>query len=350
MENTQSAFEKTVDGKQVQLFEIYNENGIRATITNYGSRLVSLFVPDKNGNIVDVSTGFDSIDGYLNSTEPYYGATIGRFANRIAGGNFSIDGTAYHVQANNGINALHGGKNGFQSAVWDAEILNSSTLRFTYVSKDMEEGFPGNLTVVVTYELTNENALSIQYIAHTDQPTVVNFTNHAYFNLNGEASGSVLTHLIQINADQYTPINANLIPYGPSAAVENTAFDFRTLNVIGDRIEKKEEQLEFAGGYDHNYVLDAHDPAEAVAIAIGDQTRIKMEVFTDQPGMQFYTGNFMEAKNVMKGGHLDGYRTSFCMETQHFPDSPNQNSYPTTRLDPGETFESFTIYKFGIEA
>lgn len=349
MDKVQAAFEKSIDGKEVHLYNLVNDNEVRATITNYGARLVSLFVPDSNGAHVDVSIGFNSIDGYLNSTEPYYGATIGRFANRIAKGEFSIDGKAYHVLPNNGDNALHGGKNGFQSVVWDAEQLNSSTLTLTYQSKDMEEGFPGNLDVRVTYELTSDNALKINYLATTDKTTIINLTNHGYFNLNGEHAGSVLNHLVQINADQYTPIDAGSIPYGPLASVGQTPFDFRELSVMGSRINEKNVQLVNGRGYDHNFVLNAHQEMEPVAIAIGDQTKIKMEVFTEQPGLQFYTGNFMESKNTMKAGNKDDSRTAFCMETQHFPDSPNQHSYPSTLLHPEEKFKSFTIYRFSIE-
>jgi aldose 1-epimerase len=349
MDKEQTAFDKSVDGKDVHLYKLANENGITATITNYGGRLVSLFVPDSKGDYIDVSVGFDSIDGYLNSTEPYYGATIGRFANRIADGKFSIDGIDYYILPNNGSNALHGGQNGFQSVVWDAEQLNSSTLHLTYHSKDMEEGFPGNLDVVVVFELTSDNALKITYQASTDKATILNLTNHAYFNLNGEGAGSVLEHMVQINANQFTPINSSSIPLGPSAPVMGTPFDFTAPSPIGGRIDEKNEQLENGNGYDHNYVLDSHDSSVSVATVVGDQTHIKMEVFTDQPGLQFYTGNFMPSKNIMKGSHKDDFRTAFCMETQHFPDSPNHPSYPSTLLKPGEVFQSFSMYRFSID-
>jgi len=349
MEKEQNAFETSVDDKQVHLFNLSNDRGVRATITNYGARLVNLFVPDSNGNPTDVSIGFDSIDGYLNSTEPYYGATIGRFANRIAQGKFLLDGRDYHILPNNGENALHGGKNGFQSVVWDAEQVNTSTLHLKYLSKDMEEGFPGNLVVNVTFEVTADDGLKISYQASTDKTTIINLTNHAYFNLNGEGSGSVLNHLVQINADKYTPINSGSIPFGPLATVDGTPFDFRQPSTIGGRIEQKNEQLENGNGYDHNYVLNPHDLRQPVAVAVADKTKIKMEVFTDQPGLQFYTGNFMPSKNMLKGNHKDDFRTAFCMETQHFPDSPNQPSYPTTILNPGAVFKSFTIYRFSID-
>ena len=344
----QSAFEKTVDGKEVSLYTLTNENGLRATITNYGGRVVDLLVPDAEGQLVDISIGFDSIDGYLNSNEPYYGATIGRFANRIANGRFSIGDVDYHIFTNNGSNALHGGEKGFQAVVWDVERLNESTLQLSYLSPHLEEGFPGNLQVVLRYELNSDDALHITYRAETDQTTVINLTNHTYFNLNGEASGSIMGHTVQINASQYTPINTSQIPLGDHAAVSGTPFDFRSPAVIANKLDEQDGQIQNGRGYDHNYVLDQHDPAEPVASAIGDKTQIKMEVYTDQPGMQFYTGNFMQSQNIMKGGHTDDFRTAFCMESQHFPDSPNQPNYPSTRLEAGAVFESFTTYKFSI--
>jgi aldose 1-epimerase len=345
---SQSAFEKTVDGKEVCLFTLTNENGLRANISNYGARVVDLFVPDAAGKPLDVSIGFDSIDGYLNSTEPYYGATIGRFANRIAHGNFSIGDTKYHINPNNGSNALHGGKHGFQAVVWDAELMDASTLQLSYLSPHLEEGFPGNLRVVLRYVLTSDNALRITYQAETDQTTILNLTNHTYFNLNGAGSGSIMDHRVQIHANQYTPINSSQIPLGDHAQVSGTPFDFRSPAIVGDQLEETDEQLKNGRGYDHNYVLDQHDPDAPVACAIGDKSRIKMEVYTDQPGMQFYTGNFMQGQNTLKGGHTDDFRTAFCMETQHFPDSPNQPSYPSTLLEPGSLFQSFTSYKFSI--
>jgi aldose 1-epimerase len=348
MKDNQSAFETEIDGKQVQLFRIENENGLHATISNYGARVVDLVVPDKAGNYVDVSIGFDDIAGYLNSSSPYYGATIGRFGNRIAEGKFEVDGINYQVVPNNGPNALHGGKNGFQSVVWDAEQLGSHAIKLSYLSKDMEEGFPGNLKVTVSYEFTSDNALRISYSASTDKSTPVNLTNHSYFNLNGLSRGTVLNHLVEIHADEYIPINTDSIPLGPFEAVKDGPFDFRTARTIGQQIDQEQEQLKNGNGFDHTFVLNAHGGDEVVAIAIGDLTGIKMEVFTDQPGIQFYTGNFMDGENTIKGGQKDEYRTAFCMETQHFPDSPNQSGYPSTLLKPGERFESFTAYRFTV--
>lgn len=348
MKDNQSAFQTEIDGKPVQLFRIENENGLYATITNYGARVVDLVVPDKAGNRVNVSIGFDTINEYLNSSAPYYGATIGRFGNRIAKGKFAIDGTDYQVVPNNGSNALHGGERGFQSVVWDAEPLGKHAVKLTYLSPDMEEGFPGNLKVTVSYEITNDNALRINYSAITDKSTHINLTNHSYFNLNGLNGQSVLNHMVEIHADNYIPINADSIPFGPFEAVEDGPFDFTIARTIGAQIEADHPQLKNGQGYDHNFVLNTHSDDEAVATATGDLTGIRMEVFTDQPGMQFYTGNFMDGENTIKGGQKDECRTAFCMETQHFPDSPNQPGYPITLLKPGEHFESVTSYRFTV--
>lgn len=346
----QSAFEKTIDGKEVRLFSLTNSKGVMATVTNYGGRLVSLFVPDKSGQLIDVSAGFSSIDGYLGSTEPYYGATIGRFGNRIAKGKFSLEGEEYQITINNGENTLHGGKKGFEAVVWDAEQIDDRTLALHYLSVDMEEGFPGNLEVQVTYVLQDDNTLEIRYKATTDKTTLVNLTNHAYYNLNGENSGTILNHIVQINADQYTPVDAGLIPTGKLEEVKGTPFDFTTPTRIGEHIDAEDLQLKNGRGYDHNFVLRAHREDQPVAVAVGNLTGIRMEVFTDQPGMQFYSGNFMEGKNEMKNNHTDDFRTAFAMETQHFPDAPNQPSFPSTVLKPGETYQSTSIYRFSVTA
>lgn len=345
----EKAFEKNIDGKQVQLFTLQNKKGSKALITNYGGRLVSLFVPDKNNKLVDVVAGFDSVEGYQESAEPYFGATIGRYGNRIAKGKFTLNGKEYQLFTNNGPNTLHGGKKGFQDVVWEANQVNQQSLELSYLSKDMEEGFPGNLKVQVTYTLTDDNALKISYHAETDKNTVVNLTNHAFFNLNGEQSGSILNHLVQINADKYTPVDSTLIPIGVLASVKETPFDFTTAKTIGERIEAANEQLKHGKGYDHNFVLNPHDAAEAVAMVKGDKSGIVMHVYTDQPGLQFYSGNFMAGKNTMKGNHKDDFRTAFAMETQHFPDSPNQPSFPSTVLKPGEIYQSSSTYKFTID-
>ncbi len=344
-----AAFNRTIDGKPVQLYTLYNRNGMRAQITNYGGRLVSLWVPDKNGKPTDVVAGFNLVEGYQHSAEPYFGATIGRYGNRIAKGRFTLDGKAYKLFTNNGVNTLHGGKKGFQDVVWDAEQLNDNTLQLSYVSKDMEEGFPGNLSVKVTYELTMDNGLKITYRATTDKRTVVNLTNHAFFNLNGEASGSILQHQVRINADRYTPVDSTLIPTGKLEPVKGTPFDFVKMETIGARINQKDQQLANGKGYDHNYVLNPHQFGDAVAEVIGDKSGIAMTVYTTEPGLQFYSGNFMQSKNSMKGGHKDDLRTAFCMETQHFPDSPNQPQFPSTVLDPGKVYQSTSLYLFGAK-
>ena len=342
-------FEKTIDGKEAKLFTLENKSGTKALITNYGGRLVSLFVQDKNGNLTDVAAGFSSVTGYQESKEPYFGATIGRVANRIAKGKFNLDGNTYTLFTNDGPNTLHGGKKGFQDVVWDAKQINGNTLELQYLSKDMEEGFPGNLNVKVTYELQEDNGLKISYHATTDKNTVVNLTNHAYFNLNGEASGSILGHTVQIKADKYTPVNETLIPTGKIEAVAGTPLDFTKPETIGARIEDKHQQLQFGAGYDHNYVLNAHGADDVIASVTGDKSGIVMEISTAEPGLQFYSGNFMKGKNEMKGGHKDDHRTAFAMETQHFPDAPNQPSFPSITLKPGETYQTVTTYKFSTK-
>ena len=344
----EKAFEKIIDGKTVQLYSLQNKNGSKALVTNYGGRLVALYVPDKNNQLVDVVAGFDSVEGYQNSTEPYFGATIGRFGNRIAKGKFELNGKSYQLFANNGVNTLHGGKKGFQDVIWDAKQVDPQTLELSYLSKDMEEGFPGNLQVKVTYTLTADNALKVSYTAETDKTTVINLTNHAFFNLNGAQSGTILNHLVQIKADQYSPVDATLIPTGILEAVKQTPFDFTSAKTIGERVEEDHEQLQFGKGYDHNFVLNKHDADQPVAIVTGDKSGIVMSIYTDQPGLQFYSGNFMEGKNTMKGNHKDDFRTAFAMETQHFPDSPNQPSFPSTVLKPGELYQSSSTYKFHL--
>jgi aldose 1-epimerase len=344
-----AGFEKNINGKQTHLYTIKNKNGMQAAVTSYGGRLVSLFVPDKDGKLTDVVLGFDNVDGFINSKEPYYGATIGRFGNRIAKGKFKIDGKEYTLATNNGPNTLHAGHPGFQEVVWDAKLVDSSTLELTYLAKDMEGGFPGNLNVKVTYQITDDNSMKISYLATTDKTTVVNLTNHGFYNLNGESSGTILDHVVQIHADNYTPVNSTLIPTGKIEPVANTPFDFTKPTKIGDRINQDNEQLKYGKGYDHNFVLSQHDITTPIATVIGDKSGIKMEIFTEEPAMQFYSGNFMQGQNAMKGGKKDEYRTSFAMETQHYPDSPNQPTFPSTELKPGQTYKTQSIYKFSVQ-
>lgn len=341
-------FETTIDGKPTELYILKNHNGMEAAFTNYGGRLVSLLVPDKNGKMTDVVVGFNKVQDYVKSTEPYYGATIGRYGNRIAKGQFSLDGKKYQLSVNNGLNTLHGGKKGFQDVVWNAEKLNDSTLQLTYLSKDMEEGFPGNLHVKVTYSLTADNGLKCEYEATTDKKTVVNLTNHAFFNLNGEGSGTILNHTVQIYADKYNPIDSGWIPLGPIAAVKGTPFDFTTPEPIGARIDENNIQLKNAKGYDHNFVLNGTkvNGLNHAATVTGDKSGIVMNIYTQEPGLQFYSGNFMKSQNTFSNGSKDDYRTAFAMETQHFPDSPNEPSYPSTVLKPGNVYKTFSVYVF----
>jgi aldose 1-epimerase len=341
-----SAFEKTIDNKQTHLFVIKNKNGMKAAITNYGGRLVTLLVPDSAGKMIDVSVGMSSVDDYIKSTERYYGGTIGRYGNRIAKGHFTLEDKQYTLATNNAPNTLHGGKKGYQDVVWDAKKIDDQTLELTYLSKDMEEGFPGNLKVKVIYSITDDNGFKCSYEATTDKTTVVNLTNHAYFNLNGEGSGTILDHLVQFKADNYTPVDSTLIPTGKIEPVKGTPFDFTTPTTIGARINDVNEQLKNGKGYDHNFVLNKHSMTDPIAIVKGDKTGIVMEIYTEEPAMQFYSGNFMHAKNVMKYGEKDDYRTAFAMETQHYPDSPNQPQFPSTVLKPGQTYKTESIYKF----
>jgi aldose 1-epimerase len=342
---TPGDFKTVINNDSTDLFVLENRNGMKATITNYGGRLVSLWVPDKTTTPVDVVVGFKSVDEYVNSTEPYFGATIGRYGNRIAKGKFSLDGKQYTLFTNNGPNTLHGGKVGFQAVVWKAKQFNDSTLELTYLSKDGEEGFPGNLDVKVTYSLTANNELKLDYEAKTDKKTVVNLTNHAFFNLNGEGSGTINDHILQINAKHYTPVDSTLIPLGKNEPVAGTPFDFTNPRSIGAKVNENDQQLKHGKGYDHNFVLNGSGMKHAATVT-GDRSGIVMDVYTEEPGLQFYGGNFMQGKNTFKGGAKDEFRTAFCLETQHFPDSPNQPSFPSTILEPGKTYKTSSVYKF----
>lgn len=344
-----SGFQTTVDSQKTDLYILRNANGMVATFTNYGGRLVSLQVPDKNGKMVNVVCGFKSIAEYQKATEPYYGATIGRFGNRIAKGRFTLNGKQYQLFLNNGPNTLHGGKKGFQYQVFNATQPDSSTAVFTRVSKDMEEGFPGNVTVKVTYHLNDKNGLEMAYEATTDKPTVVNLTNHGFFNLNGEGSGTILNHQFQIFASHYTPVDSTLIPTGEIESVVNTPFDFRAPMTMGARIDKDNQQLKNCKGYDINFVLDSTNEWHLAAIVDGDRSGIEMSVYTDQPGLQVYSGNFMNGANTFNDGVKDSFRTAFAMETQHFPDSPNEPSFPSTVLRPGQTYHTKSVYLFSVK-
>jgi len=342
-------FERTINGKKTGLYVLQNKSGAQAVFTNYGARWVSMLVPDKEGNTTDVVVGLTSVEAYKTAEEPYYGATVGRYANRIGKARFTLEGKEYQLAANLPPSHLHGGKEGFQYKVWEVE-QNGNELTFTYLSPDGEEGYPGNLQVTAVYTLTDDNEVTVNFKATTDKTTVLNLTNHAYFNLNGQGSGDVLNHVLQINADRFTPVDKDSIPVGRLDSVEATPLDFRKPTVIGERIHEDYEQLKFGTGYDHNFVLNKEgDEMSFAAIAVGDKTGIQLEVHTTEPGIQLYTGNFMEGKHTLKGGYKDEKRNAFCLETQHFPDSPNQPGFPTTVLKPGEVFSSRTVFKFSVK-
>lgn len=341
-------FQTTLDGKPVSLYTLKNANGMVVQITNYGGRVVALWVPDKAGNFSDVVLGYDSLQGYLSSHEIYYGPIIGRFGNRIANGKFSLEGTEYTLFRNNGKNTLHGGKKGFGNVVWDVKQFDDQTIELSYISKSMEEQFPGNLSVKVDYTLTNNNELKIEYFAETDKATPVNLTNHSFFNLHGAGTGTINDHLLEIIADNYTPVDSTLIPTGTIEKVEGTPFDFRKPVAIGDRLNDKSEQLTYGAGYDHNFVLNSTDSLHLACRVTEPQSGRVMEVITNEPGLQFYGGNFQKGLDKGKGGKPYNYRASFCLETQHFPDSPNQPDFPNTILKPGEKYYSICIYKFSV--
>jgi aldose 1-epimerase len=328
------------------VYSIEGKGGAVARFSSNGARLVSLSVPGRDGKLVDVVVGFENVTDYNTATEPYFGATIGRYGNRIAGGRFSLDGKSYKLTVNNGPNTLHGGKTGFQYQMWDLKKRDDSTLVCSLVSPDGDNGFPGKLSVQVVYTLRADNSLEMSYTAETDQPTVVNLTNHAFFNLNG--SGSILGHSLRISSDRFLPVDSTLIPTGELRLVAGTPFDFREAALIGDRIDAAEEQLAFGKGYDHNFVLSGRmGEKRLAAVALGDKSGIRMEVFTTEPGLQFYSGNFMQGNNRLRTG-LDDFRTAFCLETQHFPDSPNQPAFPSTVLRPGEKYTSWSSYRFSV--
>ncbi|PSR55754.1 galactose-1-epimerase [Adhaeribacter arboris] len=344
-------FQNTISGKKTDLYVLKNKNNVQAAITNYGGRLVSLLVPDKAGKMTDVIVGFDKLQPFTEGADTYFGALIGRYGNRIAKGKFTLDGKTYTLATNNGPNHLHGGKVGFSRVIWDANQTNDSTLVLTYVSKDGEEGYPGTLTSKVTYTLSSANELKIAYEATTDKKTVLNLTNHSYFNLNGAGSGTILDHQLQINADRYTPVDSTLIPTGKIEALAGTPLNFKKATIIGDRINDTHQQIKFGKGYDHNYVLATQRSAtlKPAAAVLGDKSGIYMEVSTQEPGIQFYSGNFMTGSNQIKGGKKDEYRSAFCLETQHFPDSPNQRNFPSTVLAPGQTYKTSSVYKFSVK-
>jgi aldose 1-epimerase len=339
---TKKPYGKMPDGTAVDLY-VVKDGDIEAQIITYGATVVSLSTPDRNRHSADVVLGFDALDGYLSKSDPYFGAIVGRYANRIAGAKFVLDGKTYHVPQNDGPNALHGGTRGFDKVVWTAKPL-ADGVEFQYVSKDGDQGYPGTLTAVVRYTLKN-NVLRIEYTATTDKNTVVNLTNHSYFNLSGAAD--VLGFELKLNASRYTPVDATLIPTGELAPVEGTPFDFRKSTAIGARIDADNEQLRRGKGYDHNWVLDgAAGKLSQAAEAFDPASGRVLQVWTDQPGIQFYSGNFLDGTAKGKGGKVYGRRSGFCLETQHFPDSPNHPKFPSTELKTGQKYHTVTEFRF----
>lgn len=345
-------FQKTINGKSTNLYFIKNGD-IFAAITNYGGRIVSLCVPDRNGELGDVVLGFSSIDGYLKAKEVFHGALIGRVGNRIAKGKFTLDGVEYNLPLNNGANHLHGGPGGFHNEVWDVKAVTDSSIVLTYLSKDGEMGYPGNLNVEVQYTLSSKNEVVINYQATTDKATPVNLTNHAFFNLAGEGNETINYHVLTINADKYTPVDSTLIPLGENEPVEGTPFDFRQAKPIGKDLyqETVNEQLKHGFGYDHNFELKKTEAGkmEWAASIVDPASGRKMEIFTEEPGLQFYGGNFMDGTDIGKAGKAYKNRESFALETQHFPDSPNQKNFPSIILKPGEVYHTSSVYRFSVE-
>jgi len=344
-------FKKKQKNKSTALIILKNNRGMQVALTNYGARIVSIIVPDKNGISTDVVLGFNSIDEYFAADEIYHGATIGRYGNRISHGRFTLNGTAYTIEPNNGRNALHGGKNGFHHQIWDRRINNPNQVTFYYVSPDGEEGFPGALNTSVSYLLTDNNEVEIRYQATTDKDTIVNLTNHAYFNLDGEGKGDILDHVITLKSHHYVPIDDQQIPTGEISTVTGTPFDFNQPKVISKDIHKKDTQLENGGGgYDHTFVIipSLCDGKHAIATAYSNKSGIKLEVLTTEPGVQFYTGNALTGKDIGKTGTHYFKQHAFCFETQHFPDSPNHPNFPTTHLKANETYKSQTTYRFNV--
>jgi aldose 1-epimerase len=348
---TQQQFGKNADGRIATLYTLRNQCGMEVAVADFGASVVGIKVPDRHGVFADITHGYDDVAGYA-AGKTYFGGTIGRYGNRIARGEFSLDGGTYRLTKNDGENTLHGGTVGFNKVFWTAEEISSSgppALQLDYLSKDGEEGFPGNLSVRVIFTLTNANELKIHYAATTDKKTVLNLTNHTYFNL--AAGGTILDQELMIAADRFTPVDEGLVPTGERRSVAGTPFDFRKPTAIGSRIEGNDEQLKFGHGYDHNWVLDSHGTEQPVRVVtlFDAKSGRKMEVWTTEPGVQFYSGNYLDGSIKGKGGAPYQLRSGLCLETQHFPDSPNRPGFPSTELVPGAQFSSETIYKFSAE-
>lgn len=350
---SKTAFGTMSEGQEVQEYTLKNEQGMQVSVINYGGRITHLIAPDKNGTFADVVVGFDSLPQYQKEN-PYFGALIGRYGNRIANGKFSLDGKEYQLPINNSPNSLHGGDKGFDKVFWQIEEMpkngNNASLKLSYTSKDMEMGYPGTLKTTVIYTLTNDNSLEITYKATTDKKTVLNLTQHTYFNLSGDFSKPITDHIVTLAANTYLPVDKTLIPTGELRSVKGTPFDFREAKTISKEINADNEQLKIAGGYDHCWVLNDQGSMRKVASAYHEASGRFMEVMTDQPAIQFYTGNFMDGTLPQRGGNkMYAHRTGFCLETQHYPDSPNQKEFPTTVLNPGETYNTTTTFKFSTK-
>lgn len=351
---TSTAAAQGEDFDSIELYTLKNSSGMTVKITNYGAIITSIVVPDRDGKVADIALGYDRVEAYINAVDkPYFGAVVGRYGNRIANGEFTLDGETYSLLKNNGENHLHGGAIGFDKVVWTVEAYgNGKSLTLSYLAKDKEEGYPGNLILTVTYTLRADNSLVVDYQATTDKATPVNVTQHTYFNLKGEGEGSILDHELMLNARKFTPVDEGLIPTGDMPAVAGTPFDFTIAKSIGRDIGQDHEQLKFGLGYDHNWVLNKNGQGGELTLAarVHEPTTGRvMEVHTTEPGIQFYCGNFLDGRLKGKAGKPYVYRGGFCLETQHFPDSPNQPHFPSTILKPGETHHSQTIFKFSVK-
>ena len=349
-----TALAQVKDFDSIKLYTLKNESGMTVRVTNYGAIVTSIIVPDRNGKQADVALGYDRVEDYINAVDkPYFGAVVGRYGNRIAKGEFTLDDETYSLLKNNGENHLHGGAIGFDKVVWTVdEYVEGQALTLSYLAKDKEEGYPGNLQLKITYTLTDDNSLVVDYHATTDKATPVNVTQHTYFNLKGEGQGTILDHKLMLNAKKFTPVDESLIPTGEMPTVAGTPFDFTTPKAIGRDIGQQNEQLVFGLGYDHNWILDTDGKEGELSLAAQvhepSSGRV-MEIYTTEPGIQFYCGNFLDGRLKGKSGKPYVHRGGFCLETQHFPDSPNQPNFPSTILKPGETYDSKTVFKFSTK-
>jgi aldose 1-epimerase len=347
---TVAPFGRMPDGKAVEVYTLRNTRGMEVRAITYGAIIQAIRVPDKTGHLADVTLGYDSLSGYLTAS-PYFGAVVGRYANRIARGRFALEGRTYRLATNNGPNHLHGGLKGFDKVVWGAQPFqrgDSAGVEFEHTSPDGDEGYPGTVRVSVSYTLTPSNELVVEYRAVTDRPTPLNLSQHSYFNLGGEGSGDILGHILTINADRYTPVDSTLIPTGEIVSVQHTPFDFRKATSVGARIDQKNQQLEYGKGYDHNFVLNREGPGLVHAVRVLEPgTGRTLDISTTEPGLQFYSGNFLDGTITGKAGHVYQHRSAIVLETQHFPDSPNHPNFPSTILQPGKEYRSKTVFGFG---